>query len=146
MMKLFTNILKSCFLFCCVAAGGCASKDTLFYQDPEYAKSMYDYLRDEANLDEQIEYMTEYFEDAGESGKKVAPGAYGHMAALQLRLGNISEMRRYMELEKKTYPESAHYIDFLLNYQNSSKKQSTDNSNNNNSAVSADTGRTGTAG
>ena len=47
-------------------------------------------------------------------GKAIAPGIHAHLAMLYFESGNGSEGIQHFELEKQLYPESTHYIDFLI--------------------------------
>jgi hypothetical protein len=101
---------------------GCVNQENQYCHDDSYTVSMYYYLRDEPDFLEQQKLMTDYFAKAEESGKKVAPGAYAHYAMLMSKSGNEGEALKYLEMEKSAYPDSAHYIDFLLTHARQIKK------------------------
>ena len=47
---------------------------------------------------------------------------YAHYAMLMSKSGNEGEALKYLEMEKSAYPDSAHYIDFLLTHARQIKK------------------------
>lgn len=105
-----------------ILIAGCSTKDSIYSWNDGYTESMYMYLKDDPNYSEQIELMNEYFEDAASTGKKVAPGAYAHMALLMSKNNDDAQANEYLEKEKQAFPESTHYLDFLMNL----KKQKQD--------------------
>ena len=112
----------------CTILTGCASADYIYYHDSSYTESMYMFLKDDPDYQEQLELMDTYFEKAESSGKKVAPGAYAHYAILKSKIGAEGETLKYLEKEKEAFPDSVHYIDFLI--ETSKKKQQTTNTDN----------------
>lgn len=99
----------------CSAMTGCASKDYVYCHDLSYSESMYMYLKKDPDYQKQLELMDVYFKEAESSGKKVAPGAYAHYALLKSKVGNNAESVKYLEMEKETFPDSAFYMNQLLN-------------------------------
>lgn len=95
---------------------GCVTKQptTMYCHNHAYTKSMYYYLQNEPNYDDQLKLMEKYFNIASETNTLPAPGAYAHMAMLYSKIGNDVEAIKYLNMEKEAFPESAHYIDFLL--------------------------------
>lgn len=98
---------------------GCSTKTNtippLYCYHESYQDSMYSYLKGETDLAKQIELMDEYFQAANQTQRPPAPGSYAHMGVLQSRMGNRAEAEKFLLLEKEHFPESADYIDFLLN-------------------------------
>ncbi|MGN0916256.1 MAG: DUF4810 domain-containing protein [Succinivibrio sp.] len=109
--------ILSLFVSSLVVLTGCSSSKVplVYCHDDSYTKSMYYYLQDEPNYDEQLELMQDYFAAASQTNTQPAPGAYAHMAMVYSKIGNDAEAIKYLNMEKEMYPESAHYIDFLLN-------------------------------
>lgn len=106
-----------------VLIAGCSSNPkTMYCHDGNYTKSLYDYLKEEPNYDEQLEMMQAYFEEAKDQGTLPAPGSYAHMAMVFSKIGNNAEAEHYLYLEKENFPESAYYIDFILNKKNKGDK------------------------
>ena len=109
----------------CTIISGCIIPDYIYCHDSSYTESMYKFLKDEPDYQEQLELMDKYFEKAESSGKKVAPGAYAHYALLKSKIGNEGDTLKYLEKEKTAFPDSRHYIDFLMT-SSKKNKQSTD--------------------
>lgn len=94
---------------------GCVNPPQLYCVDSSYTDAMYKYLKDdEATLDEQMEDMTEYFENCKTYNEAPAPGSYAHQGLLYSKTGNNAKAEEYFILEKQHFPESTAYIDFLL--------------------------------
>ena len=87
---------------------------------------MYKFLKDEPDYQEQLELMDKYFEKAESSGKKVAPGAYAHYALLKSKIGDEGDTLKYLEKEKTAFPDSIHYIDFLITSSKNKQQADTD--------------------
>lgn len=113
MKKFFKLLIPSVAVFLLT---GCAPRKatTMYCHHHSYTKSMYFYLQNEPNYDEQLKLMEKYFRAASESNTLPAPGAYAHMAMVYSKIGNDAEAINYLNMEKEAYPESAHYIDFIL--------------------------------
>lgn len=127
------TLSKLLVLLAIVAISGCATPKTLFCQSPEYELAVYMYLKEDPNLDEQIDLMNAYFEEAESNNQRVAPGAYAHMAMLYAAKGEDISVKKYLDLEKSAFPESAYYIDYLANL---GKSRSAKNEGSSNEATS----------
>ena len=113
-------LIPLCILLC----SGCASQHKpLYCNSALYTESMYDYLKDESNIDEQLEKMNEYFETCSENALEPAPGSYAHMGILYSKQANNEKAEQYFNLEKQKFPESAVYINFLMNKKKEADKK-----------------------
>lgn len=93
---------------------GCKTTEPLYYYG-EYNKAVYSYLKGEGTtLVEQITVLEEAIELATANGKNIAPGVHAHLGMLYYESGNIQQGEAHFEAEKKLFPESKQYIDFLL--------------------------------
>jgi hypothetical protein len=95
--------------------GGCASKPPTLYQWQGYQNNVDAYFRgDKLSLDAQTQLMEEDLKKIQASGGAVPPGYYAHLALLYGQQGNLDQFANYVQTEKKQYPESATFMDFLL--------------------------------
>ncbi len=94
---------------------GCATREEIFCAHPSYRQAITLYLREDPDMTVQEELMNNYFAYADGKQCRVAPGAYAHMGLLMYKKGEDISAMKYFDLERNTFPESKHYIDFLLN-------------------------------
>lgn len=116
----FIKVSVCCMLL--LVLGGCVSSKQIYCHDTSYTEAMYLYLQEDIDFQNQLELMDSYFESAEDEGTKVAPGAYAHYAMLKYKLGDEGGFLKYLDMEKSAFPDSVHYIDFVL----SSAKNTTD--------------------
>lgn len=94
----------------------CKTTTEPLYYHGEYNKAVYTYFKgDAATPQEQIASLQKIIQDAAAKGKKVAPGVHAHLGLLYFDSGNATEGQQHFEQEKQLFPESAQYLDFLLN-------------------------------
>jgi len=63
----------------------------------------------------QIELMEKDLAKASASSKPVHPGFHAHLGFLYAKIGRLDEAQRELETEKALFPESAQFMDTLLN-------------------------------
>jgi hypothetical protein len=86
------------------------------YQWANYQAPLYQYFKTNgANPGEQIAVLEEQVQKNRARGEKSPPGLHGHLALLYSKLGNEQAARLNLEAERTLFPESAAYVDFLLN-------------------------------
>ena len=105
---------------------GCASKPQTLYNYGSYSESYYNYkknMNEEAllRLQEQIEKSIAEADDS--ISHRVPPGMYANLGYIYLKRGDSKSAKKYFLLEKETYPESAHFMDLLLNKIDASKQE-----------------------
>lgn len=94
---------------------GCAHAPAPMYQWDTYQRNVYQFLKHEdANPEEQMRLMQAQAEKSRTSGTRLPPGFRAHLAMLHLQLGQDGEAKQQLQAEKEAFPESAHYMDFLL--------------------------------
>jgi hypothetical protein len=94
---------------------GCASKPNTLYQWQGYQKNVDQYLRTEnQSLDAQVQSMEEDLQKIRTSGGAVPPGYYAHLGLLYGKQGKAEQFAAQMQTEKKLFPESETFVDFLL--------------------------------
>ncbi len=63
---------------------------------------------------EQVSKVVQTIQEAEQSGKRVAPGMYAHLGYLYALLGDSKSSRMAFDAEKRLFPESAHWVDGML--------------------------------
>jgi hypothetical protein len=94
---------------------GCASKQTSLYQWQGYQGNVDAYFRgDKLSPDAQAQLMEADLQKIQASGGAVPPGYYAHLGLLYGKQGKLDQFAQHMQAEKKQYPESETFMDFLL--------------------------------
>jgi hypothetical protein len=94
---------------------GCGSTQPLYYHG-NYAQNLYAHFKAEGSSpEEQILALEETIEKANAANLVVAPGLYAHLGYLYTLTGQMDKGLGLLEQEKALFPESATYIDFLIN-------------------------------
>ncbi|MDO4640600.1 MAG: DUF4810 domain-containing protein [Neisseria sp.] len=106
-----------------LALSACTTpQETLYYWGNNNA-DVYERLKDDGKpLGEQISNMEKYFRKAESEHKTVAPGAHAHMGLLLSDAGQNQQAAEQFEAEKKLFPESSVFMDFLLKNKQEDKK------------------------
>lgn len=95
--------------------GGCATRTRPLYQWQDYQSNVDAYFRaDKRSLDAQTQAMEEDLQEIRADGGAVPPGYYAHLGLLYGQQGKLDQFAQQMQAEKKQYPESATFMDFLL--------------------------------
>jgi hypothetical protein len=98
-----------------IGLAGCAAGPKPLYHWEGYQRQVYESFKgDGTGPAEQLGVMQIQAEKARAAGAALPPGFRAHIALLQLRMGRYDEARRMIEEEKAVFPESAHYMDFVL--------------------------------
>lgn len=69
----------------------------------------------EATPEAQIDQLSAGLEEAESAGLRAGPGVYAHLGYMQYLTGNTNAARDAFERERSLYPESATFIDGMLN-------------------------------
>jgi hypothetical protein len=93
---------------------GCASGPEPLYQWGSYETQVYAQLKGESP-EAQIEALERDIEKINASGKVAPPGFYAHLGMLYAESGHDGKAIASFEAEKTRFPESAAFMDFLLN-------------------------------
>ena len=96
-----------------LALSGCASKPKTLYQWEGYQPQVYQHFKGESP-DQQIAVLEKDLQQISAKGGKAPPGYHAHLGYLYSLTGKNDHMVAQFEDEKKLFPESAAYIDFLL--------------------------------
>lgn len=103
-------------LMALLALSGCANnKVPQLYGWNGYEKNIDTYFRgDREALDTQAKLMESDLEKMRGAGKAVPPGYQAHLGLLYGKQGDMARFQEHLDTEKKAYPESETFIDFLL--------------------------------
>ncbi|MCG9760116.1 MULTISPECIES: DUF4810 domain-containing protein [Pseudoalteromonas] len=101
-------------LLASLVLAGCKTTEPLYYHG-EYSKAVYSYFKaEDVTLEEQISILQEIIQTAEAKSKTVAPGVHAHLGMLYFETGNAQLGKQHFETEMVLFPESEHYISFLL--------------------------------
>ncbi|MDP2174150.1 MAG: DUF4810 domain-containing protein [Candidatus Cloacimonadaceae bacterium] len=108
MRKLALLLIPFAFAACTV------SKPYLYYGN--YSRSYYNVVKkqDEASRAQFKQSLERVFARSAEYSIPVPPGLYCDYALLMLEENRLPDAKRYFELEKSNWAESAMFVDFLI--------------------------------
>lgn len=109
MKKSFSIILIALIL----ALTGCATNKNL-YSWGTYEPQVYLYFKGESP-EKQIIELENHLIEIKSKGSAPPPGFYAHLGMLYSKVGRESEVMNMFEMEKKIYPESAIFINNIIN-------------------------------
>lgn len=92
---------------------GCATPPKTLYQWDGYQPQVYEYFKGESP-EQQIAEMEKALQTISAKGASVPPGFHAHLGLLYSVAGKPDQVATQFEDEKKLFPESAAYMDFLL--------------------------------
>ncbi|MFZ3136044.1 MAG: DUF4810 domain-containing protein [Thermodesulfovibrionales bacterium] len=112
-------ILLSVFFF-----AGCATQKPM-YSWGDYSSSLYKLKKNpcEETLMKHKQVLLKIVEDSKENSLRVPPGVYCEYGYILMKEGKSNEALSYFDLEEKTYPESAVFIQRLKSQFNKTKDQ-----------------------
>lgn len=94
--------------------GGCVSRPQPLYYWGDYQSQVYGHFQGEKGAEEQIQALEKVREQARSAGKQLPPGLQAHLAMLYGQTGRSELFLAQLESEKRQFPESATFMDFLL--------------------------------
>ncbi len=104
---IFSAIMGTFFIL-----AGCAPQLTTLYYWDDYSHTLYN-LKKNPGPEAEEKYKESLLKIINESKKynrKVPPGIYAEYGYFLIKNGNKNEGLKYLDLEVKTYPESARFI------------------------------------
>ncbi len=107
-MRLVISTLCAALLTACAAP-----REPLYYWG-NFPAQQYAYLQGGQGPEEGIQALEKTREEAKAQGKPLPPGFQAHLGLLYGQTGRTDLFEQYLAAEKQQYPESAAYIDFLL--------------------------------
>jgi hypothetical protein len=103
------------FLLSSAVLGGCATQKPSIYQWERYQANVDAYFRgDKLSPEAQTQLMEEDLQKIRANGGAVPPGYNAHLALLYGQQGKEDQFAQQVEAEKKQFPESQTFMDFLL--------------------------------
>ncbi|MSQ64903.1 MAG: DUF4810 domain-containing protein [Limnohabitans sp.] len=96
---------------------GCAGKDHSLYHWGGYQEQIYEGFQIESSNtspDKQLQKLEEEQQKAASKGKPLPPGYQAHMGYLYFQTGQLNKAAVAFDAEKKQFPESAVYMDLVL--------------------------------
>lgn len=104
-----------CLLSLLFVLSACKTTDSIYYHG-DYNKLVYTYFKgNETSPEDQIATLQQIIQAAEMKGKPVVPGIHAHLGLLYFDTGNATQGQQHFEHEKALFPESAKYLEFLLN-------------------------------
>jgi hypothetical protein len=99
-----------------VLLAGCATstKPQPLYQWESYQDQVYGYFKG-GDKEKQIAALEQDLEKMRAKGHVAPPGFHAQLGLLYADTGNESKAMENFQAEKSQYPESAHYVDLLVN-------------------------------
>jgi hypothetical protein len=114
-MRLQNTLCRVAAVVGVLALTACAAPPKTLYQWGGYQGSLYEYFKGNgADPGAQIAQLEAQVQKNAATGAASPPGLHGHLALLYSKLGDEANAVRNLEVERKLFPESAAYIDFLL--------------------------------
>lgn len=99
-----------------LCATGCATRAKPLYYWGEYQPQVYEYFKGDGNSPEQqIAKLEETVQKARATDAMLPPGYHAHLGLLYMKTGKEDQVKQQFETEKTLFPESAPFMDFLLN-------------------------------
>ncbi|MDR0227155.1 MAG: DUF4810 domain-containing protein [Burkholderiaceae bacterium] len=100
----------------CAALTGCAAPRPPLYAWNDYQPQVYQYLKDDGSTaaEDQLLRLEENQQKVLGEGKALPPGYRAHMALLYSKTGNNEKTVQQLAEEKVHFPESAIFMDTLL--------------------------------
>lgn len=95
---------------------GCANNQTMYHWG-NYEQLVYEMYKNpgKATPDQQLDTLRNDIEIAASKGKPVPPGVHAHMGMLYASVGDREQAKQALNEELVRYPESAIFVDGMLN-------------------------------
>lgn len=100
---------------CGVMTGCATTREPALYGWRDYEKNLDAYFRaDRSSPQDQLRSMQDNQKIMASEGKALPPGYQAHMGLLHGRTGDMESFAQHIEAEKRQFPESAGFMDFLM--------------------------------
>ena len=98
-----------------LALTGCVAPRPQLYGWGNYQANLYQHFKGEgSDVAAQIASLEAQVVANNVAKRADPPGLHGHLALLYTKTGNDEAARSQLQIERKLFPESAAYVDFLL--------------------------------
>lgn len=96
----------------------CAQTPKTLYNWEQYQGVVYQHMQgDDTGVEAQIDALEKNQQEASAKGQAVPPGFHAHLGMLYAQLGKDAQTREQFETEKRLFPESAPFMNFLMSNQ-----------------------------
>ncbi|WP_413529067.1 DUF4810 domain-containing protein [Rahnella inusitata] len=114
--KTQSTLAKGGLITLLLLLAGCSPKaDKSLYNWDNYQTTVYQYYQgDKVGPEEQIASLKESIEKSRATNKAVPPGLHAQLGLLYANTGHTDLAFQEFNTEKRLFPESATYMDFLL--------------------------------
>jgi hypothetical protein len=110
-----SRVRLAALLLSAAVLGGCATQTLPLYQWERYQSNVDAYFRaDKLSPAAQTQLMEEDLQKIRASGGTPPPGYNAHLALLYGQQGKEDQFAQQVEAEKRQFPESQSFMDFLL--------------------------------
>ncbi|MEI4959203.1 DUF4810 domain-containing protein [Aeromonas caviae] len=93
----------------------CAQGPQTLYNWDQYQGVVYQHMQgDDTGVEAQIDALEKNQQEASAKGQAVPPGFHAHLGMLYAQLGKDAQTREQFETEKRLFPESAPFMNFLM--------------------------------
>ncbi|WP_435951795.1 DUF4810 domain-containing protein [Dryocola sp. BD626] len=92
---------------------GCKTAPKPIYQWDGYQDTLYQYYKNDTSPAEQIASLQKLVEKSRATSQPVPPGVHAQLGLLYSNTGQMDSAMAEFNTEKKLFPESTVYIDFL---------------------------------
>jgi hypothetical protein len=96
------------------ALAGCVHAPQPLYGWGSYQGQVYEYLKGQGSAEAEVIALEADLEKMRAKGESPPPGFHAHLGLLYASLGKEEATVREFQTEKSLFPESGHYVDFLL--------------------------------
>ncbi|MGY4524975.1 DUF4810 domain-containing protein [Pseudomonas sp. TE21394] len=122
-MSITLSAVRSCagLVLGSILLAGCIAPKPL-YQWESYQPQVYGYLKGDSK-EEQVTALERDLEKIKAKNGAVPPGYHAQLGLLYSSLGKDDQMIQQFRTEKALFPESATYMDFLMNNASKGAKQ-----------------------
>ena len=97
-----------------LALSACVQAPKSLYGWGSYQGQVYAHLKGTSGPEQQITELEADLQRLRASGAAPPPGYHAHLGLLYASIGKDDAAVRELQTEKHLFPESSHYIDFLL--------------------------------
>jgi len=114
---------RSALLAAACLVSACAPTNPPLYYWGNYQSALYQHHKDGiTNYDAQVSAMEAVLQRAQAEGKSVPPGLHAHLGMLYFNTGRESEAREQFAMEQQLFPESAHFVSYVMKAQPEASK------------------------